>query len=166
MDRTVTFKQEETSGHGARHQDRQADWQSVAMWLWFWLRLVSSEWVRSYSRTWLDLVIWMKRVWDRVVFTDFTLHSVFTVNSRLEKVQTAKFAARLSECAALCGKKQTSGELESTPRWRTSHHLDTVAGIAEFSVSFFHEQIPRSRHCSTSIYSTQWHLDSCRVHTG
>jgi hypothetical protein len=35
MDRTVTFKQEETSGHEPQPGlDRQTDWPSVTMWLW------------------------------------------------------------------------------------------------------------------------------------
>jgi hypothetical protein len=43
---------------------------------------------------------------DRVVFTDLTLRSVFTANSRFMKVKTAKFAARPPECAALCDREK------------------------------------------------------------
>jgi hypothetical protein len=63
------------------------------------------------------------------------------------------------------------GELACTPRWRTSQCLDSRNTghrrcIAELLLSCHHEQIPRSRHRNTSTQSTQWHWDSCRVHTG
>jgi hypothetical protein len=51
---------------------------------------------------WLDLVIWTKRVGDRVVFTDFTLRSGFTANSRLAGVVRVKLAARPRVCSVLC----------------------------------------------------------------
>jgi hypothetical protein len=44
----------------------------------------------------------MEYMLDRVVYTDFTLHSVFTVNSHLTKVVSVKFASQLRLCAVLC----------------------------------------------------------------
>jgi hypothetical protein len=54
-----------------------------------------------YTRFWLDLVNWTKRVLDRVVFTDFNLRCVFTANSRLAQVVSVKFAARPRASAVL-----------------------------------------------------------------
>jgi hypothetical protein len=96
---------------------------------------------------------------DRVVFTDFTLCSVFTANSRLAKVVTAKFAAWQRVCAALCvwggGAKTNKQALNLSvhqdggrPSIWIPEILDTDAGNAERSVSCHHEQIPRSRICS------------------
>jgi hypothetical protein len=45
--------------------------------------------------------MWMKRVLDKVVCTDFALCSVFTATSRLAKVVSVKFVSRQRMCAVL-----------------------------------------------------------------
>jgi hypothetical protein len=50
----------------------------------------------------LDLVIETKQALDRMVFTDVTLCSVFTANSRLATVVSVKFAAQTRVCTVLC----------------------------------------------------------------
>jgi hypothetical protein len=47
-------------------------------------------------------MICTKRLLERVVYTDFTLRSVFMANSRLAKLVSGKFVARPPECSVLC----------------------------------------------------------------
>jgi hypothetical protein len=54
MDRTVTFQPRlniwSWAPDGARHQDRQTDWLSVAMWLWLWVSITHSSALDKRSR--------------------------------------------------------------------------------------------------------------------
>jgi hypothetical protein len=78
------------------------------------------------TRSWLDLVNSTKRVFSRVVFTHFTLHGVFTVNSRLANMVSVKFTARPRVWAGLCEISKQAVQLGVRPRWWT-----TSTGIPE-----------------------------------
>jgi hypothetical protein len=77
-----------------------------------------------------------KHALDRVVFKGFTLHSVFKANSRLAKVVSAKFVARLWFCAVLCETTKQVVNLsvhrdDGHPSTRILKILETEASTAQ-----------------------------------
>jgi hypothetical protein len=93
-------------------------------------------------------------VLDREGFTDFGLRNEFTANSRLAKVVAVKFFARPRLCAVLCQTIKQAMNLKvhedsGRPGTGIPEILETKVSIAEFSVSYNHEKIPKSTFCST-----------------
>jgi hypothetical protein len=78
-----------------------------------------------------------------------------TANSGLAKVVSVKFAARPQLCIVMC---ETTIQVINLSVHQVGGHpstgfpeiLDTETGIAEFLVYCHHEQMPRSRICSTT----------------
>jgi hypothetical protein len=80
-----------------------------------------------------------KRMFDRMVFMDFTLHSVLTANSRLAKVVSVKFAARPRVCAGLCATSKYATSFSAQHGGRPSTGIaeipNTEASTADISIS-------------------------------
>jgi hypothetical protein len=96
----------------------------------------------------LDLFIGFRDLNETCVgqwlFTDFTLRSVFTTNTRFAKVVSVKFAAWQRMCVVLCETSKQAVNLsvhqdDGHPSTGIPEILDTEASIAEISMSCHHE---------------------------
>jgi hypothetical protein len=72
----------------------------------------------------------------RMIFTDFTLRGMFTANSQLVEVVSAKFTAQPRVCAVLCETSKQAVNLclnqdDGRPSTGIAEILDTQPNIAE-----------------------------------
>jgi hypothetical protein len=168
---------------GARHQDRQTDWPSVAMWLRLGLRLrlIGGMRPRTFEtvlkkrtrvsqilhQSWLDTVIWTTCVLD-IVFLRTTLYMMCSRQLPFGELVLVKYSAQPRLCAVLCFKINNVRQL--TTNRRAPKGQTHVESLHPFLVTFVRNvkskkifKLNGLKHINIKVelYKTQIKLTQC-----